>query len=386
MHSRSLTCMGLLALAVLAGCTNTKPSPTGGAGTPTRITSSKPLDGETTTNITPVALPKDFVLKGGGASFINPAMVKWTQEYEKLGKGYKVNYQSKGSSAGQKGAIDRSFHFGCSEAYLTDEMLKQAKEVGGDMLHLPLVMGAVVPTYNLPMVKIPLKFSQEVLADIFLGKIQKWNDPRLEALNPGVGLPNLEIKVFHRNDGSGTTFVFTDALSKFSKEWEGKVGRKNEVKWPVGEGAKGNEGVAGKVVRTQGGIGYNELSYALDAIKRSETIAFGRVQNKDGEYPEPNLASVTAAARNALLNKQIPSDLRFTLTNAPGKDSYPISGVSWALIYSRQPAEIKQALVDFLRWTASEEGQRLSSALGYAAIPQELAEAINKKLDSVNVQ
>jgi phosphate transport system substrate-binding protein len=237
------------------------------------------------------------------------------------------------------------------------------------------VLGAVVPTYNLPGVQQQLRFSQALLAGIFLGKIKKWNDPAIHSLNPEAELPDLDIIVVHRSDSSGTSYVWTDALRKFDKVWRVMGGVGTTVEWPVGTGAKGNEGVAGFVNRTVGAIGYNELTYAL-----INKLQYGRVQNRAGEYVDPRLESVTAAAAASL--KSIPADLRFTLTNAPGKDSYPITGCSWALIYLEQPPEKKKALVDLLRWQTNA-GQKYCAELGFAPLPKEIVELINEKLDSV---
>jgi phosphate ABC transporter phosphate-binding protein len=324
-----------------------------------------------------LGLEKSPVLRGGGASFVAPAQLAWKEAYRKL-TGVNVEYQSKGSSAGESGAIDRSFDFGCTEAPLDDERMAKARSVGGEMVHVPLVMGAVVPTYNLPGVDQQLRFSQEVLADIFLGKIRKWNDPALVQINPRVQLPDLEITTVHRSDGSGTTNVWTDALCKFSKEWETKVGRGNTVKWPNGIEGKGNEGVAGQVNRTVGAVGYNELSYAI--VNR---MKFARVANREGEYVTPDLKSITAAAHAAMT--EIPEDLRYRLTNAPGKDSYPIVGTSWALIYQRQQKEKRDLIVDYLRWCVTD-GQQLSQNLSYAPLPPELVNRIRRKLDSIQAE
>jgi phosphate transport system substrate-binding protein len=311
-------------------------------------------------------------LNGEGSSFVYPLMTKWASEYEKA-KGVQVNYNQTGSGAGIQQMISKTEDFGCSDAPLNDDELNKARAAGGEVVHIPLAMGAVVPIYNLPEVKKPLRFNGQVLAAIFLEKIKKWNDPALAKLNPGVDLPPTDILTVHRSDGSGTTYVFTDYLSKVSPDdWKPQVGRSTSVKWPGGVAAKGNPGVAGKVAQSPGSIGYVELIYALQS-----KIAFGFVQNKEGEFPEPGLESVTAAAKGALAN--IPDDLRYSITNAPGKESYPISGTVWAVLYVNQPADKGPALVEFLRWV-THDGQQYTKDLQYARLPDELVKRIDDKL------
>jgi phosphate transport system substrate-binding protein len=262
---------------------------------------------------------------------------------------------------------------------MNEEELREARNVGGDVIHIPLVMGGVVPAYNLPEVKESLVFSGPVLADIFLGKVKRWNDPALQQLNPDVQLPDQAISVVHRSDGSGTTYVWTDYLSKVSPaEWKEKVGNANAVKWPVGEGAKGNEGVSGRVKATAGSIGYVELTYALQ-----NKIAYGFVKNREGMALKADVKSVTAAVDNSL--KEIRDDLRFSITDPPGKDSYPISGTVWAVLYVNQPAGKGQQVVDFLRWV-THEGQQYCEALDYVRLPSGLVERVEKKLASVQVK
>jgi phosphate transport system substrate-binding protein len=346
-----------------AGCKDSGPVPKGGGTATTPGGGSTNKGGESAER-----------LNGGGASFIFPMMSRWTHEYEKQ-KGVKVNYQSIGSGGGIQQMTAKTFDFGCSDAPMNEEQLKKAAEVGGDVIHIPLVMGGVVPAYNLPGVEQPIKFTGPVLADIFLGKIKKWNDKALADLNPDAKLPDLDISVAHRSDGSGTTHIFVDYLSKVSPEWKEKVGVGTSVKWPTGVGQKGNEGVAGHVGRTSGSIGYVELIYALQ-----NNIKYGPVQNKEGAFVSASLDSVTAAANAALTD--IPEDLRYSLTNAPGKESYPISGTSWGVIYVNQPSGKGQAVVDFLRWCL-HGGQDFTKELHYARIPQGLVERADKKLDSV---
>ena len=316
-------------------------------------------------------------LNGAGSTFVYPMMSKWAAEYDKA-KGVEVNYQSIGSGGGIQQMTAKTADFGCTDGPMNEEQLQKAKDTGGDVVHIPLVMGAVVPAYNLEEVKEPLTFSGPVLADIFLGKVKKWNDKTLQDLNPGVKLPDKAIGVVHRSDGSGTTYVWVDYLSKVSSEWKEKVGVATSVSWPCGEGAKGNEGVAGRVKETPGAIGYIELIYAFQ-----NKIEFGFVQNKEKVAIRADLKSITAAADNAL--KEIPEDLRYSITDAAGKDSYPISGTVWAVIYVNQPAVKGQQVLDFLRWV-THDGQQFCEDLHYAKLPKGLVERVEKKLDSVKVK
>jgi phosphate transport system substrate-binding protein len=313
-------------------------------------------------------------LNAGGATFIFPMMSKWADEYKKS-KGIEVNYQSIGSGGGIQQMTSQTFDFGCSDGPMNEEQLKKAKDTNGDVVHIPLVMGAVVPAYNID-VKEPLKFTGPVLAEIFLGRIKKWNDKALADLNPGVDLPNKEIVVVHRSDGSGTTYIFVDYLSKVSSEWKAEVGVGTSVKWiKTAIGQKGNEAVAKFVSDTPGAIGYVELIYALQ-----KNIKYGVVKNKAGEFVKASLESVTAAAGNAL--QEIPDDLRYSITDAAGKDSYPISGTSWAVVYLKQPQDKAKLIVDFLRWV-THEGQDLCANLHYAKLPKGLVERLEKKLDLI---
>jgi phosphate transport system substrate-binding protein len=314
-------------------------------------------------------------LNGAGSTFVYPMMSKWAAEYDRS-KGIEVNYQSIGSGGGIQQMTAKTADFGCTDGPMNDEQLEKAMEVGGPVIHIPLVMGAVVPAYNLPGVKEQLTFSGPVLADIYLGKIKKWNDKAIKELNPGVKLPDQGIGVVHRSDGSGTTYVWVDYLAKVSTEWKKQVGVATSVNWPVGEGAKGNEGVSGRVKASTGALGYVELIYALQ-----NDIKFGRVRNKEGTAVQPSLESVTAAAENALT--KIPEDLRYSITNAGGKDSYPISGTVWAVIYLKQPAGTGRQVVDFLRWV-THEGQQFCADLKYAKLPPGLVSRLEKRLDSVS--
>ncbi len=313
-------------------------------------------------------------LNGAGSTFVYPMMSKWAAEYDKA-RQIEVNYQSIGSGGGIQQMTAKTADFGCTDGPMNEEQLQKAKESGGEVFHIPLVMGAVVPAYNLPGLKEPLTFSGPILADIFLGKIKKWNDKEIQELNPGAALPDMGINVVHRSDGSGTTYVWVDYLSKVSPEWKKKVGVATSVSWPAGEGAKGNEGVAGRVKAAPGALGYIELIYALQ-----NDIKFGLVRNKEGVAVRADLKSVTAAGYNSL--KEIPDDLRYSITDADGKDSYPIAGTVWAVIYVNQPAGKGNEVVDFLRWV-THEGQRYCEELHYAKLPRGLVERVEKKLDAV---
>jgi phosphate transport system substrate-binding protein len=301
-------------------------------------------------------------------------MSKWAKVYEDA-TGVKINYQSTGSGAGIQQMMAQTVDFGCSDGPMNEEQLKNAKELHGDVVHIPLVMGGVVPAYTLESAKEPLKFSGPVLADIYLGNIKKWNDPALAKLNPGVALPDQQIVVVQRADGSGTTYIWVDYLSKVSPEWKKKVGVGTSVKWPTGTGQKGNEGVAGMVKRTEGSIGYIELIYALQ-----NKIKYGAVQNKDGAFVSASLESVTAAADHSLT--EIPDDLRYSITDAPGKDSYPISGTSWGVCYTSNPGGKGKEVRDFLFW-CTHDGQKLCQALHYSRLPKALVERVEKRLELI---
>jgi phosphate transport system substrate-binding protein len=303
-------------------------------------------------------------------------MSKWASEYEKA-KGAQVNYQSIGSGGGIQQMTAKTFDFGCTDGPMNEEQLQKARETGGEVVHIPLAMGAVVPIYNLEEIMEPIKFSGSVLADIFLGKVKKWNDPALKELNPGVNLPDLDIVVVHRSDGSGTTYIWVDYLSKVNQEWKAKVGVGTSVNWPTGTGQKGNEGVAGQVKRTRGGIGYVELIYATQ-----NDIKYGPVRNRDGAFVTASLESVTAAADNALAT--IPDDLRYSITDAPGENSFPISGTVWAVLYVNEPVDKGQAVIDFLKWVL-HEGQEFTAELHYARLPKGLVEKADAKLATVKV-
>src|ERR1700756_3531888 len=301
-------------------------------------------------------------LTGAGATFPYPIYSRWFSEYHKLHSDVEINYQSIGSGGGIWQGTPGTLGFGGRDMPMTD---KQLKEVKTKILNIPTVLGADVPAYNIPGVSGELKFTPEALAGIFLGKISKWNDKALTSVNPGVNLPDKEIIVVHRSDGSGTTFIWTDYLSKVSPEWKGQVGADTSVKWPVGMGGKGNEGVAGFVRQMSGSIGYVELIYAVQ-----NNIPYGSVRNSAGNFVKASLESVSAAAASA---PKMPPDFRVSITNAPGKDAYPISSFTWLLI----PAQSKDAakgkiLADFLNWMVTD-GQKMTSELAYAPLPENVA-------------
>jgi phosphate transport system substrate-binding protein len=315
-------------------------------------------------------------LNAGGATFIYPMMAKWASEYKKA-KGIEVAYASTGSGAGKAQMIEKTLDFGCSDAPLNDEEIKKAKTISGEVIHVPLAMGAVVPAYNLDEVKDKkLRFTGDVLADIYLGKIKTWNDPRLQALQEeGVVLPAKDIVVVHRSDGSGTTYIWVDYLSKKSEEWKKGPGVGSTIKWPAGVGQVGNEGVTAHVKQTPGAIGYVELIYALQ-----NNIKYGSVKNKDGNYISADMNAVTAAASGARDN--IPDDLRYSLTDSPGPDAYPISGTNWAVLYVDPPSGKGQQIYDFL-WWVTHDGQALCEALHYARLPQALIPRVEKQLAKI---
>jgi phosphate transport system substrate-binding protein len=302
------------------------------------------------------------ILNGAGATFPYPIYSKWFDEYHKINPDIQINYQSIGSGGGirqvQAGTVD----FGATDGPMSDEQLAQAKV---KVLHFPTVLGAVVPTYNIPGVAQELKFTPEALAGIFLGTITKWNDTEIARANPGVKLPGEDIVVVHRSDGSGTTYVWTDFLCKVSPEWKTKVGKNTSVNWPVGLGGKGNEGVSGLVKQTPNSLGYVELIYAIQ-----NKLPYGRVRNSAGAFVEADLASVTAAAAAAA--KDMPEDFRVSITNPAGKGAYPISSFTWLLVpTSIEDANKRKIIVDFLRWMLTD-GQKRATPLSYASLPKEV--------------
>ena len=299
-------------------------------------------------------------INGAGATFPNPIYSKWFAEYEKAHPTVQINYQSLGSGAGIRQMTEQTVDFGATDGPMTDDQLRNAP---GKIFHFPTVLGAVVPVYNIPNVSTDLKFSGTVLADIFLGKIAKWNDAAIAKLNEGVNLPSTDITVVHRSDSSGTSYIWVDYLSKTSPEFKKRVGVATAVNWPAGVGGKGNEGVAGLVKQTPGSIGYVELIYALQ-----NKISYGTVQNMAGEFSKASVQSVTAAAAAAAA--QMPPDFRVSITNAPGKGVYPISSFTWILLYENPKDKAKsKALVDFMKWARSD-GQKYADELGYAPLPE----------------
>jgi len=320
-----------------------------------------------------VALAGDALLiNGAGATFPFPLYSKWFSEYNKLHPDQQFNYQSIGSGGGIKQVTEGTVHFGASDAPMTDEELKKAP----DVVHIPTVLGAVVVVHNLPGVS-ELKLSPETLAGIFLGKITRWNDPALAKDNPGAKLPATAIAVAHRSDGSGTTAIFTDYLAKVSPEWKTTVGAGKSVKWPVGLGGKGNEGVTGIVKQTPGAVGYVELAYA-----NQNKLAPATLKNHEGEFVKPTLEAITAAAAKAAM----PKDFRVSVTDAPGKASYPIAGFTYLLVRRDQKEKAKgTALVQFL-WWAVTDGQKFAAPLDYAPLPREVNDLVQATLKTLTVE
>jgi phosphate transport system substrate-binding protein len=311
-----------------------------------------------------ISSAQQVLINAAGATFPYPMYSKWFDEYHKKFPNLQFNYQSIGSGGGIQQVTAGTVDFGATDGPMNDMQLKEFKDKrGSDILHFPTVMGAVVPIYNLHGVSQQLNFTPEALAGIFLGTIKKWNDPALTVANAGVSLPGTDIVVVHRSDGSGTTYIWVDYLSKVSKEWETKVGRGTSVNWPVGLGGKGNEGVSGQVQQTPNSMGYVELIYAVQ-----NKLGYGKVKNTTGAFVQANLGSVTAAAAGAA--KDMPDDFRVSITNAPGKDSYPISSFTWLLIPSKiQDATKRKAITEFLQWML-KDGQNMTEALAYARLPQ----------------
>lgn len=312
-------------------------------------------------------------LNGAGATFPYPMYSKWFSDYHKLHSDVEINYQSIGSGGGIRQVLAGTVDFGASDGPMSDEQLAQSKI---KILHIPTVLGAVVPAYNVPGISGDLKFSPEVIAGICLGKIGNWNDKAIAKDNPGVNLPDKPIVVVHRSDGSGTNYIFTDYLSKVSSEWQSRVGKGTSVKWPVGLGAKGNEGVAGMIRQMEGAFGYVELIYAIQ-----NNIPYGSVKNAAGVWLKASLEGATAAAASV---KNMPADFRVSITNAPGKDAYPISSFTWLLI----PTQSKDAargkiLVDFLNWMLNE-GEKETTPLHYAPLPENVAAKVRETIKQVH--
>jgi len=311
-------------------------------------------------------------LNGAGATFPNPMYSKWFSEYHKVHSDVQVNYQAIGSGGGIRQVTAGTVDFGASDMPMTDKQLQEAKT---KILNIPTVLGAVVPAYNIAGVTGEVKFTPEALAGIFLGKISKWNDKAITSANPGVNFPDQTIIVVHRTDGSGTTFIWTDYLSKVSPEWKSQVGSDTAVKWPIGMGGSHNEGVAGMIRQLPGSIGYVELIYAVQ-----NNIPYGSVRNSSGVFLKATLEGVTAAAASA---PKMPPDFRVSITNAPGKDAYPIASFTWLLI----PAQSKDAakgkiLADFLNWMVTD-GQKMTSSLSYAPLPDNVAAKVKEAIKQV---
>jgi phosphate transport system substrate-binding protein len=311
-------------------------------------------------------------LNGAGATFPNPMYSKWFSEYHKIHSEVQVNYQPIGSGGGIRQVTAGTVDFGASDMPMTDKQLQESK---AKILNIPTVLGAVVPAYNIPGVGGEVKFTPEALAGIFFGKIPKWNDKAITGSNPGMNFPDKDIIVVHRSDGSGTSFIWTDYLSKISPEWKAQVGSDTSVKWPIGMGAKNNEGVAGMIRQLSGSIGYVELIYAVQ-----NNIPYGSVRNAAGTFIKASLDSVTAAAASA---PKMPADFRVSITNAPGKDAYPISSFTWLLI----PAQSKDAakgkiLSDFLSWMVTD-GQKMTAALSYAPLPENVVAKVKEAIKQV---
>ncbi len=311
-----------------------------------------------------------MMINGAGATFPYPIYSKWFDEYAKVDPSVRFNYQSIGSGGGQKQILAQTVDFGASDGPMSDDNLAKAP---GKILHIPTVAGAVVLTYNLAG-NPSLKLDGEAVAEIYLGQIKKWNDPKITALNAGAKLPDQDIVVVHRSDGSGTTFIFTDYLSKVSAEWKQKAGNNTSVNWPSGIGGKGNEGVSGQVKQTPGAIGYVELIYAVQ-----NKMPYAEVKNSAGQFVKPTIESVTAALATA----DIPDDFRFSMTNAPGKDAYPIAGATWLLVYQQQKDAAKgKKLVEFLKW-ALTKGEGMAKDLNYAPLPDDVQQRVLKRIDEI---
>src|SRR5918995_579132 len=313
-------------------------------------------------------------LTGAGATFPNPIYTKWFDAYSKK-TGIQINYQSIGSGGGIRQFTEGTVDFGATDGPMNES---QIQAVSGNVLHVPAVLGAVVVTYNLPTLgDTKLKFDGNLLVDIFMGRVTKWNDPKIAALNPGVKLPDMDLIVVHRSDGSGTTYVFTDYLNKFSREWKDKVGYATSVNWPVGLGGKGNEGVTQQVKQVEGALGYVELIYAM-----SNKLPYGLIKNSSGAFVEPSLESVTAAAAGTKLKAD--TDFRGSITNAEGPEAYPISSFTWLLVHkdNKNPAKAK-LIKDFLTWMITPEAQAMAAELHYSPLPKEVVTLLQARLPTL---
>jgi len=318
---------------------------------------------------------KVVLINGAGATFPYPLYSKWFYEYAKIDKSVNFNYQSIGSGGGIRQIFAQTVDFGASDAFLTEEQLKQAP---GKILHIPTTAGAVVLIYNIPELKgkEPLRLTPEIISKIYLGKIKKWNDKLIQTENPNVTLPDKNIVVARRSDGSGTTFIFTSYLCEISAEWKKRVGKGTSVNWPVGLGGKGNEGVSGIVKNTPYSIGYVEIAYAIQ-----NNLDYAIVKNKDGYYVKPTIESITAAVEDKA--KNMPDDYRVSIVNAGGKNSYPIAGFTWILVYQKQKDSVRgEKLVKFLKWAVTD-GQKYCDELHYAPLPKNLVDKVLKTIDTI---
>ncbi len=318
-----------------------------------------------------------LLINGAGATFPYPIYSKWFDEYHKSNDAIHINYQSVGSGAGIKQVTDGTVDFGASDGPMDDKQLKAYQDKhGSPLLHFPTVLGAAVPTYNIPGVTVSLNFTPDALAGIFLGRISKWNDPAIANANKGVNLPANDIVVIHRSDGSGTTYIWTDYLSKVSTDWKDKVSKGTSVNWPIGLGGKGNEGVTGLVKQTPNSIGYVELIYAAQ-----NKLPYGAVRNAAGEFVKADLAGVSAAA--AAASKTMPEDFRVSITNAPGKGVYPISSFTWLLIPQKfSDAAKRDAMKGFMTWMLGD-GQNYAENLSYAKLPKEVVDRELKAISKI---
>jgi len=348
--------VGVSALALLAACTGENKGAAGDSGAARSNTAGVDLN-------------------GAGATFPQPIYRKWFADYANK-TGVKINYQSIGSGGGIRQLSEGTVDFGATDSPMKDDEIAKAK--GGAIMHIPTVIGMVVVTYNVPELTQPLKLTGQTIADVFQGRIVKWNDTRVATLNPGVALPNKDILVVYRSDGSGTTFIFSDYLATVSPQWATAPGRGKELKWPVGIGAKGNEGVAGQVKQTPYSLGYVELAYA-----KQNQLQFAHIRNASGQFVAPTIESVTAAADAALAKLPATTDYRVSIVNAPGAQSYPISSFTWILAYYNQrDAEKARKLREFLKWALSE-GEQSAAALDYAPLPASLSQRLVARVDSI---
>ncbi len=323
------------------------------------------------------AAPAQVRLNGAGATFPNIIYQNWIINYNRQFDNVELNYQSIGSGGGIRQFSDKTVDFGGTDAPMSDDAIAA---IGGNVLHIPTVLGAVVPTYNLPGLGAPLRFTPALLVDIFLGKLTRWNDPRLAAANPGVTLPAMDILIVHRSDGSGTTFVWTDYLAKVSPEWLQRVGRGTSVRWPVGLGGRGNEGVAATVRQTPGAVGYVELGYAL-----INKMAVGHVQNRAGNFIAPTIASVTAAAAGAMDDMGPDTDFRVSITDPAGPQAFPIASFTWLLVRRTYPDMAKARELAKFVWWALTDGQAKAADLGYAPLPTEMRPWLEARLKVITV-